>query len=102
MALADAIQDWLVAEDASFRRKALRQWGTEAFWIAFTAAYPAFPHGEWPRWNTQIGMEGQYIQSWLESMSNGDGLDALEPSNDAWELGVVWQQFQQLLLCIPT
>jgi hypothetical protein len=47
-------------------------------------------------------MEGQYIQSWLESMSDGDGLDTLEPSNEAWELGVVWQQFQQLLLCIPT
>jgi hypothetical protein len=101
MTLAETIQDWLVAEETSLRGEELRKWGTEAFWIAFTAAYPAFPHGEWPRWDTQIRMEGQYIKSWLESLSDDDGLETSGPSNEAWELGVIWQQFQQLLLCIP-
>ena len=76
MTLADDIQRWLVAEEPSLRGKELWNWGTEAFWIAFTAAYPAFPHGEWPRWNPQINMGGQYIQSWLQDLSDDEGSEA--------------------------
>jgi hypothetical protein len=101
MKLADTIQDWLVAEEPLLEGKKLWTWGTEAFWVAFTAAYPAFPHGEWPRWNTRISLEGQYIQSWLEGLNDEDGLEADGYSNETWELSVVWQHFQQLLLCLP-
>jgi hypothetical protein len=101
MVLADSIQDWLAAEESLLQGNELWKWGTEAFWVAFTAAYPAFPHGEWPRWNPKINMEGKYIESWLENLSDDDDLEADGLSNEVWELGVVWQHFQQLLSGVP-
>jgi hypothetical protein len=101
MVLADSIQDWLVAEEPLLQDKELWKWGTEAFWVAFTAAYPAFPHGEWPFWNTKINMEGGYIESWLENLSSDNGSEDDAHPNEVWELGVVWQHFQQLLSHVP-
>ncbi|KAL0567445.1 protein kinase, partial [Marasmius crinis-equi] len=52
------------------------EWGREAYWMAFTAAYPEFPRGEWPSWDASIGLDGPYIIEWLnreESIHGQEG-----------------------------
>lgn len=65
------------------------KWGTEAFWMAFTAAYPSFPSGSWPFWNPIIALEGSYIQNRLSDGPTGG-------SNES-DLISIWQQFELLV-----
>ncbi|KAF8840258.1 hypothetical protein BDN67DRAFT_981162 [Paxillus ammoniavirescens] len=44
-------------------------WGRDAFWLAFIAAYPAFPGGKWCMWNSKIVPVGEFVEQWL-SMSH--------------------------------
>ncbi|KAH8991021.1 hypothetical protein EDB92DRAFT_1781735, partial [Lactarius akahatsu] len=41
------------------------KWGVKVFWMAYLAAYPYFPLGEWPHWDTRIPMAGPFIESQL-------------------------------------
>jgi hypothetical protein len=95
MALANDIQDWLVAEAPAIRSTIKWDYGTEAFWMAFTAAYPAFPGGEWPCWNPAIPMEGSYIHAWITGSQDDGNVDA--DGNPREDLRVVWEDFQQLV-----
>ncbi|KAM6491457.1 hypothetical protein JOM56_013026, partial [Amanita muscaria] len=62
--LVDKISHWLTAIiiDQSTPEWL---WGLEVFWMAYFAAYPSFPAGEWPKWNPNIALDGQFAQSWL-------------------------------------
>ncbi|KAG8212836.1 hypothetical protein J3R82DRAFT_11137 [Butyriboletus roseoflavus] len=62
--LCKDIEAWLVTIPYS---TPLRSWGRDAFWLAFIAAYPEFPHGKWPRWNSNIPLEGSFIEEWTMS-----------------------------------
>ena len=91
MALVEQIAEWLVSTvaDPSTPEWA---WGQEAFWMAFIAAYPQFPAGEWPVWNPRIPMAGSFIQSWLdENLRNRNFNGSTTLLHD------IWLQFQQHL-----
>jgi len=40
----------------------------EFFWMAFVAAFPSFPFGEWPEWDLRIPMRGTFISAWVEDL----------------------------------
>ena len=58
-------------------------WGAEAFWLAYTAAFPDFPNGTWPKWNPVIDIDGVHIQDWFRRFSAGDG--AARDLHEVWE-----------------
>ena len=39
------------------------------FWMAFVAAFPTFPHGDWLLWDLLITIEGNFISSWVLGVS---------------------------------
>lgn len=41
-------------------------WARDAYWIAYVAAYPRFPHAEWTPWDPDVSLDGQFIHKWLE------------------------------------
>ena len=60
-------------------------WARDAYWIAFVGAHPDFPGGEWPSWNTAVGMGGVFITRWMERRSSGpDGWNG-PPQSIVWE-----------------
>ncbi|THG97158.1 hypothetical protein EW026_g4776 [Hermanssonia centrifuga] len=63
-ALAAEIQSWVldVAVDVN---SAEHNWGTDAFWMAYCAAYPTFPQGVWAGWNPQMPVAGTFGGRWL-------------------------------------
>ncbi|KAG1847459.1 hypothetical protein C8R48DRAFT_615486 [Suillus tomentosus] len=58
------IEAWLV--DQVNCQTQLWTWGRDVFWLAFIAAYPSFPGGLWPKWDSRIPLEGTFIEQWLE------------------------------------
>src|SRR5215472_8241224 len=101
MNLLETIHDWLVAQRQHLVDKGLWSWGVQAFWIAFTAAYPAFPHGEWPRWNSVIPLQGLDIEDWLQCTDDDDGCtDGTCNVEDESGLQVAWEQLQELISSI--
>ncbi|KIO16554.1 hypothetical protein M407DRAFT_246798 [Tulasnella calospora MUT 4182] len=62
--LAQDTQDWLVtlkpSEDVE-----LWTWSLDIFWIAFVAAYPDFPAGDWPDWDNRVPLRGNFIMNWV-------------------------------------
>ncbi|KAG1895979.1 uncharacterized protein F5891DRAFT_1193609 [Suillus fuscotomentosus] len=75
-------------------------WGRDAFWMAFLAAYPDFPHGSWPVWNSRISLEGAFIESWTLTKDPED-LPALITDHDTIR-AVIWTDFQRLATeCFP-
>jgi hypothetical protein len=60
--------------------------------MAFTAAYPAFPAGEWPDWSPAIQMDGEYLQFWFRKMKSAQGRGHLEDI-----LHETWLEFQYVL-----
>ncbi|KAF8131060.1 hypothetical protein EV363DRAFT_1331350 [Boletus edulis] len=76
----------------------------DLFWMAFVAAFPPFPYGtNWPRWNTYISMEGDFISRWASKDANvfchDDSPDAHGAVRE-W----VWEQFSttvEEMLSIP-
>ncbi|KAG1728356.1 hypothetical protein EDD22DRAFT_946950 [Suillus occidentalis] len=61
--LSKNIESWLVDVGSETQ---LWTWGRDAFWLAFIAAYPLFPRGSWPKWDSRIPLEGPFIERWLE------------------------------------
>jgi hypothetical protein len=59
--LASRIQDWLIfyIQDEHLLHW---KWGAELFWIAFVAAFPSFPLGDWPVWDARIPLAGAFIE----------------------------------------
>jgi hypothetical protein len=81
-------------------------WGREAFWMSFVAAYPSFPHGNWPRWNAKIPFDGSFIQMQMSAMqgssTDGNDSDSEEGSvglvlGDHRVLSDIWFQFKHLV-----
>lgn len=46
-------------------------WAQDAYWIAFVAAYPDFPHGDWPMWDYKVALDGPFIKGWMEQKEDG-------------------------------
>ena len=64
--LVEVISNWLVNDVKSLKRPEW-MWGTDAFWMAFVAAYPSFPSGsQWPVWDSHIALDGTFIHEWLD------------------------------------
>ncbi|KAG1855231.1 hypothetical protein F4604DRAFT_2042428 [Suillus subluteus] len=58
--VSQKIQEWLTSEVDT--KSSLWTWGRDAFWLAFVAAYPSFPTGQWPMWDPRIPLEGEFIE----------------------------------------
>ncbi len=92
-ALAAEIQSWVldVAVDVN---SAEHNWGTDAFWMAYCAAYPTFPQGVWAGWNPQMPVAGTFGGRWLmgaehrneehESVCEGDCKKCMQIRDDIW------------------
>ncbi|KAI5997604.1 hypothetical protein EDC04DRAFT_2909611 [Pisolithus marmoratus] len=76
----------------------------ELFWMAFVAAFPEFPHGDWPRWNGLITMEGDFISRWvLKDEDEEPNVELLDVPR-AVRL-TIWEQFRSMVydrLSIPS
>ncbi|KAG2143511.1 uncharacterized protein EDB93DRAFT_1061538, partial [Suillus bovinus] len=65
--LSKNIESWLVDVGSETQ---LWTWGRDTFWLAFIAAYPLFPRGSWPKWDSCIPLEGPFIKRWLEQLGD--------------------------------
>lgn len=64
------IAEWMVRCIRDRNSKAW-EWAQDAYWIAFVAAYPNFPHGEWPMWDYKVALGGAFIKGWMEQKEEG-------------------------------
>ncbi|KAG1888081.1 hypothetical protein F4604DRAFT_1570187, partial [Suillus subluteus] len=93
------LESWLVHVVVNTRTPEWT-WGCDAFWMAFLAAYPDFPHGSWPLWNSRISLEGAFIESWTLTEDAEDS-PALITDHDTIRAGI-WTKFQRLATeCFP-
>ncbi|THH19878.1 hypothetical protein EW146_g1396 [Bondarzewia mesenterica] len=105
--LASQIQDWLITSVGN-HLSPYWSWGVEAFWVAFVAAYPSFPLGDWPRWDTRIPLRGAFIETRVTGVASLDGevveggdaavddADSVQRSDQRCRLAL-WQQFQEVI-----
>jgi hypothetical protein len=84
------IQEWLTSEVDT--RSAMWTWGRDAFWLAFVAAYPSFPNGQWPMWDPRIPLEGEFIEQWLER-SGGDSAGEDLAFDEVASVSDIWDDF---------
>ncbi|KAG1804543.1 uncharacterized protein BJ212DRAFT_1284316 [Suillus subaureus] len=78
------IESWLVDVGSETQ---LWMWGRNAFWLALIAAYPLFPRGSWPKWDSHIPLEGSFIKQWLEQSSDHTMIEQEQDSIrvDIWD-----------------
>jgi hypothetical protein len=88
--VSQRIQEWLTTEVDT--RSSVWTWGRDAFWLAFVAAYPSFPSGQWPMWDPHIPLEGEFIEQWLER-SGGDSAGEDSAFNEALSVSDIWDDF---------
>ncbi|KAH7905746.1 hypothetical protein BJ138DRAFT_1130318 [Hygrophoropsis aurantiaca] len=88
--LAAKIHGWLLTSVPTISQQ--WTWGCDAFWLAFTAAYPNFPRGQWPKIDPRIPLEGQIAQQWLEQVFESDATNQLEDNRTEF-LGGRWNEF---------
>ena len=86
--LSKQIEEWLVGEVDT--RSQLWTWGRDAFWLAFVAAYPLFPGGNWRKWDTRVPLEGTFIVEWMKRSSD---IDIENDESVANLLGHIWAEF---------
>ncbi|KAG7093710.1 hypothetical protein E1B28_007364 [Marasmius oreades] len=82
------------------------EWGREAYWMAFAAAYTNFPNHSWPSWDTTIELDGPFILGWFygECNSTDENMDDSEEDSDDSDMGTwgrdrevrknIWQRFR--------
>ena len=51
--------------DAPGMRRTLMR---EFFWMAYMAACPTFPFGDWPIWDPRIPLQGNFASYWLAQL----------------------------------
>jgi hypothetical protein len=88
--LASRIQNWLIfyIQDDHLPHW---KWGAEVFWIAFFAAFPSFPLGDWPLWDVRIPLAGAFVEKQIvphnfeERASERTSEDLLMRREELWE-----------------
>ncbi|OBZ77224.1 hypothetical protein A0H81_02594 [Grifola frondosa] len=95
------IEDW-VLHIAVDRTSSEWTWGSDAFWMAYIAAYPAFPGGLWERWDADIALEGQFIEAWMIKSGHSGARHDSGGCSDTCQgcVGVraeIWPEFTRLL-----
>src|SRR5207245_2958563 len=92
--LAQDIHNWFLTVPPASQQWT---WGREAFWFAYVAAHPSFPHGRWPLWNPKIPLEGPFIEKWISRKF--EPVVAKEPRQ---VLSQIWLEFlSHIALCHP-
>lgn len=74
----------------------LWEWGIDLFWIAFIAAYPEFPNGSWPFWDTRIPCKGTFLTTWLRNEAPRR-VNADPEIRTLLIRGKMWEEFQERL-----
>ncbi|EGN93894.1 hypothetical protein SERLA73DRAFT_189012 [Serpula lacrymans var. lacrymans S7.3] len=98
--LMNSLQCWLLTEVVN-RQSLEWVWGCKAFWMAYVAAYPKFPYGQWTRWSPKISPEGCFLQDWLAKRDAVVlGEDTLVFGDDADYISArcaIWGRLQELI-----
>ncbi|KIK75064.1 hypothetical protein PAXRUDRAFT_173910, partial [Paxillus rubicundulus Ve08.2h10] len=98
--LADQIQFHLVQETQVEHPVDECLWVRKFFWMAYVAAFPTFPQGDWLNWNPRISMEGDFISYWMAEFEAGETRP--DSVRMVWEF--IWEELRDLaahLLPIP-
>ncbi|KIK78696.1 hypothetical protein PAXRUDRAFT_152870 [Paxillus rubicundulus Ve08.2h10] len=66
----------------------------EFFWMAFIAAFPSFPYGDWPDWNPRITMDGDFISYWISDTDAG----SVKPESVGMIWEFVWKELKALTI----
>jgi hypothetical protein len=92
--LANQIQLCLMQETQEQHPEYL--WVREFFWMAFVAAFPKFPYGDWPNWNLRISMEGNFISYWIADMN----VHEITPESTRATREFIWEELKGLAACL--
>ncbi|KAF9237456.1 hypothetical protein BU15DRAFT_76001 [Melanogaster broomeanus] len=65
----------------------------EFFWMAFVAAFPSFPYGNWPNWNPRISMDGDFISYWISDTD----VDSVKPESVGTIREFIWEELKVLV-----
>ncbi|KAH7928238.1 hypothetical protein BV22DRAFT_1005290 [Leucogyrophana mollusca] len=84
--LALRIQTWLVSTVDTHSQQ--WSWGRDAFWLAFIAANPSFPNGQWAAWDSHIPLEGVFIEQWVSAPTESDEGDTIPEILES-----IWKEF---------
>ncbi|EGN98870.1 hypothetical protein SERLA73DRAFT_152660 [Serpula lacrymans var. lacrymans S7.3] len=101
--LVAGVQTWLLV-DVVYRCCHAWIWGQEAFWMAFVAAYPDFPAGDWSGWSSKILLEDLFLNSWMAEMNNKNPQHSVEGVAYSKQIAhvaaraIISQDFQDLLI----
>ncbi|KAK1226717.1 protein kinase [Marasmius sp. AFHP31] len=71
------------------------QWGREAYWMAFTAAFPHFPNGDWSDWDPRIKLDGPFMQEWLGRETGEEDGEKTTGCLEAEAREDIWRCFHQ-------
>lgn len=82
--LAQDIQQWLIGAQDMLSPEA-RDWGRDAFWMAFIGAHPLFPGGTLPQWDPRISMEGSFMEKYVAGGFASKFSDATILRERLWE-----------------
>ncbi|KAG1753907.1 uncharacterized protein EDB91DRAFT_1242870 [Suillus paluster] len=94
--LSKQIEGWLAELDTELPQW---MWGRDTFWLTFVAAFPSFPRGTWPKWDSRIPLEGAFIEQWLEASSSSARFDEEifeivgDAQEDVQDLCEIWGAF---------
>jgi len=88
--LSQKIESWLVSAVPVHSQQ--WTWGHDTFWLAFVAAHPSFPGGPWPMWNSNIPLEGEFIEGWI---NDGGGLQGPAVSGKMSIRQCIWAEFSR-------
>ncbi|KIK80277.1 hypothetical protein PAXRUDRAFT_159096 [Paxillus rubicundulus Ve08.2h10] len=66
----------------------------EFFWMAFVAAFPSFPYGDWPDWNPRITMDGDFISYWISDTDVG----SVKPESVGMIWEFIWEELKALAI----
>ncbi|KIJ68890.1 hypothetical protein HYDPIDRAFT_122721 [Hydnomerulius pinastri MD-312] len=91
LSLANQIQFHLVQDT---QEEHVDEWllAREFFWMAFVAAFPRFPHGDWPNWDSRISMEGDFISYWMSDI----GVDETRLESVSLIREFIWEELEGL------
>ncbi|PSS37805.1 hypothetical protein PHLCEN_2v273 [Hermanssonia centrifuga] len=100
-ALASEIQGWLLALAVS-PKSPERSWATDCFWMAYLAAFPDFPRGQWTLWDPRINICETFAERWTMTPTGNfairDSVEHDETCSDSCDACIqsrreLWEEF---------
>ncbi|KAG2095407.1 hypothetical protein BD769DRAFT_1369837 [Suillus cothurnatus] len=87
--LLKEIETWLVLEVDP--ESPLWAWGCDIFWLAFIGTYLYFPRGKWLKWDSQVLLQGTFIEAWLDQSGAEGSWIGVQGTDEV--LDHIWAEF---------